>query len=284
MSSQLIDTFLDVSYVVGRYCYKFKRLPNIKKPKTFNEHIARKKLIDRDITLTKLADKVAVRDYVTERIGEKYLTKVLSVVDDPKKIDFDLLPNSFVIKATHGSGFTTIVKDKSQLNYADIIEECQKWLATNYYTIGREWFYKDIPPRILIEELLQTGNGEVPPDYKFFCFSGVPTFIQIDIDRFTQHKRGIYDTQWNKLPVALHYEAFDWSIDAPPNLDEMVSLAAKLSSGLDFVRVDLYSINDKIIFGEMTHCPGNGLEKFIPAQYDLIFGQAWDNQAAATNQ
>lgn len=268
--------FKIIIHTLKRYNQTFhKRLPNIFQPKTFNEYLLRKKIFDRNPLLTQLADKYAVREYVAERIGTEYLAKLYYVTDDPATIDFAQLPNRFVIKATHGSGYNLIVKDKSSLDYNEVIQTCRKWLSSNYYKRGGEWCYRDIPPRIIIEEFLKTDNGDVPPDYKFFCFNGQPHFVQVDVDRFIEHKRNIYDLEWNKLPVAYHFKNFDWALDAPINLGKMISLAQKLSNGLDFIRVDLYSLETQVIVGEMTNYPENGFGNFDPPEYDLVFGEKW---------
>lgn len=268
--------FKIIVQTLKRYNQTFhKRLPNIFQPKTFNEYLLRKKIFDRNPLLTQLADKYAVREYVAERIGTEYLAKLYYVTDDPATIDFAQLPNRFVIKATHGSGYNLIVKDKSSLDYNEVIQTCRKWLSSNYYKRGGEWCYRDIPPRIIIEEFLKTDNGDVPPDYKFFCFNGQPHFVQVDVDRFIEHKRNIYDLEWNKLPVAYHFKNFDWALDAPINLGKMISLAQKLSNGLDFIRVDLYSLETQVIVGEMTNYPENGFGNFDPPEYDLVFGEKW---------
>jgi hypothetical protein len=264
-----------MAYTLSRYRSTFGCDPNLKDPSTFNEHINHKKLFDRDPLLTQLSDKYEVRQYVSDRVGPEYLTKLYCVTDTPSQFDYSSLPHSFVIKATHGSGWNIIVTDKQQLDYQDTCLKMNSWLVMNYYDIGREWCYKNIPPRIIVEEYLGEKGTFVPWDYKLFCFGGKPRFIQIDFDRFRNHTRSIYDVSWNKIDVALHYPSADRCPDPPRKLDEMLKVAGELSQDLDFVRVDLYEVGSRVVFGEMTHYPGNGFEKFVPSEYDAIFGGYW---------
>jgi hypothetical protein len=269
------EAAIDLLYTARRFRATFGRPPDLRYPRTFNERIACKKLNDRRPLLTRLADKLAVREYVADRAGPACLAELLFVTDDPARFDAVHLPDRFVIKATHGSGCNLIVRDKSRLDRRRTIDLCRRWLGVNFYDVGREWCYRDIPPRILVEEWLGGDDGGVPIDFKFFCFGGVPRFVQVDVQRFTDHRRNIYDPAWNRLPVALHYDNFDWPMPAPETLDAMLDLAATLAAGLDFIRVDLYSVRGQVVFGEMTNYPGNGFERFAPDEYDLVFGDAW---------
>jgi len=269
------EAAIDLLYTAKRFRATFGRPPDLRSPRTFNERIACKKLNDRNPLLTVLADKLAVRQYVAERAGPSRLTALLCATEDPARLDVARLPDQFVVKATHGSGCNLFVRDKSRLDLVRTIDLCRQWLAMNFYEVGREWCYRDIPPRILVEELLSGDDGDVPIDFKFFCFGGVPRFIQVDVHRFADHRRNIYDPAWNRLPVALHRDNFDWPMVPPDTLHEMLEVAATLSAGLDFIRVDLYSVGNRVVFGEMTNYPGNGFERFTPDEYDSVFGSAW---------
>lgn len=265
----------DFRYTVRRYRNTFGCWPNLFYPTTFSEKITYKKLFNRDPLLTRLADKFSVREYVAERVGNAYLPELLFVTDCPAAINFTLLPNSFVIKATHGSGWDIIIKDKANVDTLAIRQQLSQWLRENYYYFGREWCYKNIQPQIIIEEFLSDESGSIPYDYKFFCFNGTAKIIQVDVDRFENHKRNLYDTNWEKLNIKLMYQNFEFPLPAPNNLTEMIFIAEKLSAGLDFVRVDLYNIGGTIYFGELTHYPGNGFERFEPKEYDKFLGTYW---------
>lgn len=265
-------------YLKTLYRHTFNKELNLKNPQTLNEKIQWKKIYDRRPVYTLCADKYEVRNYVKERIGEKYLIPLLFYTNNPNKIDFDKIPLPFIIKANHGSGWIFIIKNKKEINKKEIIERCKKWLESNIYFIGREWQYKNIKPKILIEKLLLDEEGQIPKDYKFHCFNGEVEFIQVDTDRFENHKRGFFDINWRLLP-------FTWSpkknnrpkyelnkdINKPKKLREMVEIATTLSKNFDYVRVDLYFVNNKIYFGELTFSHEDGFAPFFPEKYDLIY-------------
>jgi hypothetical protein len=265
----------DYWYTVFRYKRTYGRWPNLSFPKTFNEKVNYKKLFCRDPLLTKLADKYEVRQYVRERIGDGYLTKLYRVADNAEEIDFSWLPDSFVIKATHGCGWNIIVRDKSKVDVLAVKRQIAQWLGVNYYNVGREWCYKNIQPRVIVEEFLGDESGKVPYDYGFFCFNGVSRMIQVDADCFEHHARIFYDTDWKRINVKRMYYNFDFPLPAPTNLGRMIVVAEALSAGLDFVRVDLYSTGDRIYFGEMTQYPANGFGRFNPDEFDALLGAYW---------
>lgn len=265
----------DLIFTVQHFHHVFGYYPNLFYPTTFNEHVSHKKLFDRNPQLTLLADKLEVRDYVRERIGEEYLTRLYQVTSTPDEIDFAALPDQFVVKTTHGSGWNVIIVDKLLVDRQAICQQLANWLSQSFYEFGREWCYKDIKPRLIVEEFLDDNSGNSPPDFKFFCFDGNPRLIQLDVDRFTDHKRMMYDNSWCPLEFAFQYDRPAYFPDRPHRLDEMLSIAGRLSTGHDFVRVDLYLVNDRIYFGEMTHYPENGFGKFAPSEYDKIIGSYW---------
>lgn len=252
------------------------REPDLDHPVTLNEKILWLNLRHRDPRWIGCSDKVAVRDFVRERVGERYLVPLLGVYDDANDIDLDTLPDSFVIKAAHGSGWNLIVRNKQDLDWRQAKGALQDWLARSYYSHKREWQYRDVPHRLVIEELLIDENGEVPDDYKVWCLRNgaeETLFLQVDMDRFTRHTRNYYDLDWNRLPFE--------KVDAPNNptdkprpegLDEMISVARTLSEGFCLVRVDFYCLPDRIYFGEMTFTPDAGMAKFEPAEWDRRLG------------
>lgn len=265
----------DYKYTIHRFKKTFGYIPDLKKPKTFNEKINWRKLYDQKTIFKIFADKVAVRKYVKDKIGNEILIKVLQVADKPELINYASLPESFVIKASHGSGWNKIVMNKNIMNKKEINDYFKPILKLDYYSFGREWCYKNLTPRLIIEELLIDKNGNLPLDYKFFCFNGVIRFLQVDFDRFSKHTRNLYDSNLNIIKCQCHFPPYAARINPPKNFDHLKNVASNLSKGLDFIRVDLYSINNKVYFGELTCYPGNGFEKFEPIIYDSIFGKYW---------
>ena len=244
---------------------------DIERPVTFNEKIQWLKLHDRNPIYRTLVDKYAVRQFVAQRIGYHYLNKVYGLWDNPDEIEFDALPDRFVLKVTHGSGMNLLVPDKSKLDIRHTVRQLKKWCSRDYYSIGREWAYKDLPRRVVCERLLVDEIGELPLDYKVFCFNGCPKLIQVDVDRFGNHTRAFYDTDWVKQDFQLLYNAPSVPIKRPGRLEEMLEGACALSAGIPFVRVDFYALPE-IFFGEMTFYPENGLGPFRPLCWDTRLG------------
>lgn len=244
---------------------------NLDNPNTFNEKIQWIKLYDRNPLYTQLADKYLVRDYVSNKIGDGYLNQLLAAYDNPDQIDFSSLPDSFVLKANHGSGTNIIVKDKSILDEKEVRETTRQWLSKNYYNAGREWCYKNITPRIICEPLLTDIYDQMPKDYKVFCFNGEPLCIQVDVDRFENHTRVFFDTNWQQQDFELFYEKPVKSVTRPDRLDEMMELSRKLAKDIPFVRVDFYAL-PQLVFGEMTFYPENGFGPFRPVEWDAKMG------------
>ncbi|KDR94658.1 TupA-like ATPgrasp [Peptoclostridium litorale DSM 5388] len=255
------------------YCRTGKKL-NLEKPNTYNEKLQWLKLNDHNPKYIKLVDKYEVREYIRKEIGEEYLIPLLGVYEKFEDIDFKKLPDEFVIKSTHDSGGVVLCNSKSEFNISKAKKKINRSLNRNYYYKGREWPYKNVKPRIVCEALMIDESEKELKDYKIFCFNGEPKAIQVDYDRFTNHKRNIYDIDWNYIPMTLHYPTDPTvHIKRPSKLGEMLDIAKKLSSGFPHVRVDLYSIADKIYFGELTFIHGSGFEKFDPAEFDERFGK-----------
>lgn len=250
------------------------KLIDIDHPKTFNEKIQWLKLYDNRPIKTELADKYAVRKYISQKIGDKYLIPLLGVWDSFEEIDFSLLPDRCVLKCTHSSSMNMVVNDKSQLNYTEADRQFKQWLGINYaYKSGFEMHYADIPPRIVAEKLLETEDGQDLRDYKVFVFNGKVKLIQVDIDRQHVHRRNLYTTEWEYVPCSIRYPtAPDVAVERPVCLDEMIHLAEVLGEGFIHVRVDFYIWKGQIYFGELTFAHGSGTEKFEPEEYDLTMG------------
>jgi hypothetical protein len=222
------------------------------------------------------ADKLRVREYVKSRLGdEQYLAKLLAVVASPSEIDGLSLPARFVMKPNHASQMVRIVTDSTKILPGELEGLAAKWLLLNYYDITQEWAYKNIKRRVMFEELLEV-DGEVPSDFKFFCFGGEPRFLYVTKDRLEGVKVNFYDLDLSPLPVKYgNYDNFRGEVEAPPNFKGMLDVARRLAAGTDFLRVDLYNIKGQIKFGELTNYPANGRADIVPPEWDLRFGSYW---------
>ena len=248
---------------------------SIDNPKTFNEKLQWIKLYDRKPEYTMMADKYAVRDYIAEKLGQEYLIPLLGVWDDPEEIDFNALPDKFVLKCNHNSGLgMCICKDKAKLDIAKVKAELKKGLQQDYYLTGREWPYKDIQRRIIAEQYMESGADDLP-DYKIHCFNGEPRMILLCRDRFkeTGLTEDFYTENWEHLPLKRpNVPNAAAPIAKPEQLEKMLEMAKVLAKDIPFVRVDFYEINGKIYFGELTFFPAGGMAPFEPAQWDETFG------------
>ncbi len=263
-------------YLKCYYKNVFGKRLDLKNPKTFNEKLQWLKLYNKNPKYTQLVDKYRVRDYVAERIGDEHLIPLLGVWDDPKDIDFDKLPNQFVLKCNHNSGIgMCICKDKSKLDVQKTKEELKKGLKQDFYLSGREWPYKGVPRKIICEKFMTDGGSELA-DYKIHNFNGVPKAVLVCRDRFKESglTEDFFDSEWKHLDVARtdHPNSTE-EISQPAVLDEMLELSEKLAESIPFVRTDFYDVGGKVYFGEMTFYPASGFEKFVPDNYDSLFGE-----------
>ena len=232
------------------------------------------KLYDRNPLYTQLADKIAVRDYVQEKIGDEYLVPLLGVWDSVDEIDFSKLPERFVLKCTHDSESAVICKSKETLDIKAAKNKLNKALNTNFYYYNREWVYKDIVPRIIAEVYLEDSIDKELKDYKFFCFDGIPRAMFIATGRaIHETKFDFFDMDFNHLDFTQHYPNSDKPIRKPLSFDLMKQLAARLSEGLKQVRVDFYEVDGKVYFGEMTFFHHGGTTPFEPEMWDYTFGE-----------
>lgn len=254
-----------------KYKKHFKKKLNLIEPKTFNEKIQWLKLYWRDDKAIICADKYKVREFIKERGCEKILNKLYGCWEDSKQINFDNLPNSFVLKANNGVSQNIFIKDKSKINEKKIINKLNKMLKYKLYIKTFEWVYKYIKPNIICEKLFDISQG-FPNDYKFFCFNGKPKFVLVASDRYKNEKITFLDINFNILPVKRKAYDIDNNLIKPDNFNEMLNYANILSREFPFVRVDLYSIENKIYFGELTFFPAAGYRPFEPQIYDEIFG------------
>lgn len=273
---KLLRLLPDKQYLSLRYYNTFGCFPNWKKPQTFNEKLQWLKMYDHNPEYTKMVDKVAAKQYVTQKLGEEYIIPTLGVWERAEDIDWDLLPNQFVLKCNHDSGGLVICKDKLQLDKKAAIEKLKNSLKTDFYKIGREWPYKNVPRNILAEKFMSPAPNESDlHDYKFFCFNGEVKFLKVDYGRFEEHHANYYDIEWNLLPFSevLCPSQPSHQIKKPTNYDRMLEIATELSKNIPFVRVDLYNINGKIYVGELTFYPASGLMKLDSDEWDRKIGE-----------
>jgi hypothetical protein len=254
-----------------------KYLPHLRHPRTFSEKVCHRKLFNPAPQSSMLADKFAVRRFVAERGYPEILNELYLVTKHPEEIDFAKLPDSFVVKASHGSGWNIIVRNKQEIDPKEIVAKCQTWMKRVYGDWGREHHYREIPPAIIIERFLVDPCYEVPPDYKFYVFHGKCHFIQVDYDRFSGHSRTIYNPRWEPQEFTIIYPRKIVDAKQPATLDRMLEISEALARDIDFCRVDLYSVNDcDIYFGEITLTPEAGFGRFGPGvEADFLLGSLW---------
>lgn len=272
----IYDRLSDEEFLKRKYHALIGRNLNLNAPQSFTEKIQWMKLYNRKQEYSVMVDKYRVRQYIKEKLGDEYLIPFLGVWEKTEDIDFNLLPNQFVIKCNHNSGTgMCICRDKSKIEVEIIRNKLNKGLRENYYLTNREWPYKNVPRMIIAEALITTNNGDDLRDYKFFCFGGEVKFFKIDFDRFTNHKANYYDRNCKILPFyEKDYPAdFDRVVSFPENIEEMILLAEKLSCDIPFVRVDFYNVDGKIYFGEITFFPASGVGKFEPEEWDFKIGK-----------
>ena len=267
-------------------------------PVTFRQKQLWKLVKDRRPLLATFADKVAVRDYVARAVGPEVLTRLFAVVADPAALDPIQLPAQFVVKPNHCSGLIWIVDrpgahgvvtgnragresgsvrtTRDELDWDQLVTTCRKWLATTYADVDLEWPYRHIPRRILVEELLLTPDGRIPTDYKFFVFHGRVRLVQVDTDRFDDHRRNLFLPDWTAVDARWNYPPADEEPPRPESLERMIGMAEALGRETDFVRVDLYDIAGRIVFGELTSYPGGPhAPPFSPESFDGELGRHW---------
>jgi hypothetical protein len=276
---------------------RMARLWRTRNPRTFREKVRYKMLRDRRGLVVTFADKAAVRDYVAELIGSQYLPRAYAIIDDPTMLHDVDLPSSYVVKPTHGSGAAIVVSDRAPRESrlpsepgswvyrhvapefaprADVVRIAQGWVAQLYgQGPNREWVYGRIPRRVIVEEMLATADGSIPDDYKFFVFHGKCAFVQVDSGRFGLRTQDFFRPDWHHLPLSAGPPWAHPEPTAPDRLAEMITLAERLGTGTDFVRVDLYDVDGRIVFGELTSFPAGGDSPFDPESFNDVFGRPW---------
>ncbi len=268
----------DCTYLKMVYRLSMKKKLNLKNPTTFNEKMQWLKLYDRKPIYTTMVDKAAVKKYVADRVGDEYIIPTLGIWDSFDEIDFDSLPDQFVLKCTHDSGGVVIVRDKSKLDFKKARKKLSKYLKRDYFYQWREWPYKNVPKKILAEAYMEDEKTSELRDYKFMCFHGEVKCTLVCTDRFSEDglHMTFFDRDWNVLPFERSTPVSKESLPAPLNYERMLELSEKLSYGLSFVRVDFYEVSGKVYFGELTFFPGTGLKAFQPEKWDEIIGSWLD--------
>lgn len=276
---KLLNWMPDRLYLSALWRAYFHKKLDWKNPRSFNEKIQWLKVYDHNPIYAVYADKYAVRQYIADTIGEQYL---IPLVGGPwnsfDEIDFSLLPDRFVLKCTHDSGGVVICHGKSEFDQKSAREKIQKSLKRNYYWGGREWPYRDIQPRIIAEQYMESASGSEPKDYKFMMFGGKHRCGFVCTNRFAASELNVtfFDPDWNRMPFERHYHADPRELPRPNRYAEMIRISEQLSAGLPFVRIDLYEIDQTVYFGELTLYPGSGLETFQPEEWDDTLGDWLD--------
>ena len=272
-----LDGFSDERYLKTLFRAKFGYKLNLESPKTFSEKLQWIKLHDHNPEYQTMVDKYDVKDYVSRIIGSEYVIPAYGVWDRFEDIDFEKLPDQFVLKCTHDSGGIVICRDRAKLDMDAARRKITKSMDSDYYLQGREWPYKGMKHRIIAEQLLVDESGEELRDYKVMCFGGIPKLIEFHTGRYTDHQsQDFYDTDWNKTTISQgglqQFQTTDYVAPRPSTLDEMLRLSAVLSKDIAHVRIDWYSVYGKLYFGEITFFDGSGLDPFDDPNDDLMLG------------
>lgn len=280
MSVYCLRTFFgwlpDKHYLKIMFYLKIKKRLNLKAPVTFNEKLQWLKLYNRDPHFTAMVDKAEAKNIAKKLIGESYIIPTLGIWDNFDEIDFDKLPEKFVLKTTHGGGGSGVLicKDKSSFDKKAGKKKFEKAMRRDIYKRYREWPYKNIRRRILAEEFLETEDGHTLNDYKFYCFNGEPKFMLVTSGRFEGKTcYDYFDMDFNPLPFSQGGSKSGLEFKKPKTFDQMVELAKKLSQNLPHVRIDLYEHKNKVYFGEFTLFDSSGLKRFDPEEWDRIIGE-----------
>lgn len=273
----LLKYISDEKMVKLQYKIKLGRTLNFKNTRRFTEKLQWYKLYYRSPLMTQCADKYSVREYIKSKGLNNILNKLYAVYNSADEIDISSLPERFVMKTTNGSGTNYFCTDKSKFPLEDVKTSLRDWMKRDIYASGREWSYKDVVPKIIVEELLEDKVNKFKGinDYKFLCFNGKPKYVVLDVDRHVGHKRNIYDTDWNFIDVVTDHPNIEDNIVKPEGFEEMLNIANILAEDFPFVRVDLYWVNGKIYFGELTFYPWTGYVQFEPDQFDYQLGECF---------
>ena len=272
MNKNFFSFLSDELYLKWKYRLIFGKKLNLENPQTFNEKLQWLKLYDRNPKYTQMVDKYEAKEYAKKIIGEKYIIKTLGIYNTYDEINFDILPDKFVIKPTHTSGDVYLCKNKSQINHKELKHKIRKWLKRDYYKIHREWPYKNVKPRIIIEEYIEDKKSKNLKDYKFFVFNGKFVYSFVCSDRANSVKFTFFDKNGKFMDFTQDECPNDPNVSKPKKYDKMIELAEKLAKDIPEVRVDFYERDNDIYFGELTFFDSAGFGKFEPEEWDLKIG------------
>lgn len=273
VNSGFYNKMPDEQYLKMLYKVYLGKELNLENPQTFTEKMQWLKLHNRKPEYTMMVDKYAARKYIAQTVGEQYLIPLLGVWDDPDEIDFDQLPNQFVLKCNHNSGKgMCICKDKKTLDLQKVKRELRKGLKQDYYLTRREWPYKNVKRKIVCEQYMKSAQGDVLQDYKFFCFNGVPKIMYISQDAAEHPKTDFFDMEFNHLDLTMNDPNAEKCPEKPENFELMKEFSKKFSHGIPFLRVDFYEIDGKLYVGEMTFFHSAGFFEMHPPKYDRLLG------------
>ncbi len=275
----------DKLYLKWKYKLLIGKKLDLKNPKLLSEKLQWLKLYNRNPEYTEMVDKYEVRNYIENKIGKQYLIPLVGVYDKFDDIDFDKLPNKFVIKCTHDSGGLVICKDKSTLNMKAAKRKINKFMKRNYYKVHREWPYKNVKPRIVIEKYIENKDKSDLLEYNIFCFNGIPKLVSVCYgDKEKNRFNDFYDSDFNKLDLKCIYNASNVILDKPKQFDKMKEIASILSKNIPHLRVDFYLCNNKIYLGELTFFHFAGFTKFEPKNYEITLGDYLKLDEGNTNE
>jgi hypothetical protein len=264
----------DRQFALAKHAIFQGELTTLREPRTWSQLLAAKNLEPQSDLVHRTSDKYEVRSYVAEKVGEQYLVPLFALLTDAAELDFDALPGPCVIKGTHGCDMTVLLPDLAAADRAVIRETVRRWLRTDFFTHGwREAPYRGLARRAVVEEFL--GDGTAPTDYKFFMFGGEPAMVVVDQDRFSAHTSTMLTPEWREFAVSGRFGFAERLPEQPANYAEMLEVARVLSADFPFARIDLYNVDGKIFFGEITHNPGGGLVRLQPREFDLALGEMW---------
>lgn len=268
-----IDCFIpDKLYLDLLFGWRIGHRLNWNNPRTYNEKLQWLKIYNRQPQYTDMVDKYKVKQFVTSKLGDDHVARLLGVWDSPDNIEWDGLPDRFVLKCSHDSGGIVICKDKNTFNKKAAVEKLEANFKKNFFYGGREWPYKDVERRVFAEQYLEDENGQLN-DYKVFCFNGEPRIIQVDYDRFKAHRRTLFTPEWERIDATFCYPTdFNREIPKPRVLEQLLDMSRKLSFGIPHVRTDFYIVKGKVYFGEMTFFPESGTGIIIPEELDIQMG------------
>ena len=269
---RLLSFIPDEPYIKLVFRLKSGKKLNLKNPQTFNEKLNWLKLHNKREEYTDLVDKLKVRKYITEKLSADYLFPLLGEWDSFDEIDFDSLPDSFVLKCSHDSGSVKIIKDKDKADKKELSRFFKGRLSMNPFCLGREYPYKNVKPKIIAEKLMESSDGKGIRDYKFFCFDGEPKMMFVASDRDTDVKFDFFDMNFNHLDIYNIHPNAETVPEKPKNFEKMKGLCPVLTKGMPFVRLDLYEIDSKIYFGEFTFFHGGGFYEFFPDEWNKKLG------------